>query len=78
MEDARQRLEHNNNNNGFKVRFGVQRRHRGPPLALGYHQFIIGGNPGPRGRRSGYTDRVGNFHVSVRGLRSLWWEKMCF
>ena len=30
-----------NNNNGFRVRFGVRRRHRGPPFALGYHQFII-------------------------------------
>ena len=31
----------NNYNNGFRVRFGVRRRHRGPPFALGYHQFII-------------------------------------
>ena len=23
-----------------RVRFGVRRRHRGPPFALGYHQFI--------------------------------------
>ena len=30
-----------NNNNGFRVRFGVRRRHRGPPFALGYYQFII-------------------------------------
>ena len=28
------------NNNGFRVRFSVRRRHRGPPFALGYHQFI--------------------------------------
>ena len=31
----------NNNNNGFRVRFGVRGRHRGPPFALGYHRFII-------------------------------------
>ena len=30
-----------NNNNGFRVRFGVRRRRRRPPFALGYHQFII-------------------------------------
>jgi len=24
----------------FRVRFGVRRRHRGPPFALGYHKFI--------------------------------------
>ena len=27
--------------NGFRIRVGVRRRHRGPPFALGYHQFII-------------------------------------
>ena len=44
------RLKKTNNNNGFRVRFGVRRRHRGPPFAQGYHQFIItGGNPGRRG-----------------------------
>ena len=31
----------NNNNSGSRVRFGVRRRHRGSPLALGYHQCII-------------------------------------
>ena len=31
----------NNNNNGFRVSFGVRRCHRGPPFTLGYHQFII-------------------------------------
>ena len=30
-----------NNNNGLKVLSGVRRRHRGPPFALEYHQFII-------------------------------------
>ena len=26
--------------NGFRVRFGVRSRHRGPPFALGYYQFM--------------------------------------
>ena len=36
---------------GFGVRFGVRRRHRGPPFARGYHQFIIiGDKPERRGK----------------------------
>ena len=31
----------NDNNNGFKVRFGVRGRHRDPLFTLGSHQFII-------------------------------------
>ena len=45
----------NNINNGFIVRFGVRRRHRGPPFARGYHQFIIIG--GKQGRRDGVADQ---------------------
>ena len=33
-------LNSNKNNNGFRVRFGVRRRHRGSPFALSCHQFI--------------------------------------
>ena len=56
-----------NNNNGFRVRFGVRRRHRGPPFALGYHQLIILVAIQDEGEGEGeYTSRVGYFHASVR------------
>ena len=57
---ARKNNKNNTNKNGFSVRFGMQRRHRGSPFALSYHQFIklvtiqdegVGG--------SGCTSRVG-------------------
>ena len=54
-------------NNGFRVRFGVRRRHRGPPFALGYHQFITLVAIQDEGEgEGGYTSRVGYCHVSVR------------
>ena len=60
-------MYHNNNNNGFRVSFGVRRRHRGPPFALGYRQFIILVAIQDKGEGEGeYTSRVGYFHVSVR------------
>ena len=54
-------MRNNNNNNGFKVHIGVRRRHRGPPFARGYHQFIIfGGRPGRKGK-----EKVGTLIGSV-------------
>ena len=44
-----------NNNNEFRVRFGVRRRHRGPPFALDYHQFIIVVAIRDEGEREGGT-----------------------
>ena len=32
---------YNNNNNGFRVRFGVQRRHRGPMTILAIRYLIV-------------------------------------
>jgi hypothetical protein len=44
---------------GFRVRFGVRRRHRGPPFTLGYHQFIIIVAIQDEGEgEGGYTGRV--------------------
>ena len=72
-------LHNNNNNIGFIVRFGVRRRHRGPPFAMDYHQYIIGGNPRRRGKEGvGTPVRSNCFHVSVRVKKYLWWEKVRF
>ena len=68
----------NNNNNGFRVRFGVRRRHRGPPFALGHHQFIIlVAIQGEGEGEGGYTSRVGYFHVSVRVKKKDYGGKRC-
>ena len=49
-----------NNNNRFKVRFGVQGRHRGPPFAKGHHQsMILMVNPDEGEGEGENTDRVG-------------------
>ena len=49
-----------NNYNGFRVRFGVRRRHRGPPFALAYHQFIIiVAIQDEEEGEGGYTSRIG-------------------
>ena len=73
-------MKYNNSNNGFRVRFGVRRRHRGPPFALGYHQFIILVAIQDEGEGEGrYTSRVGNFHVFVRvKKKTIWWKKVRF
>ena len=64
----------NNNNNGFKVRFGVRRRHRGPPFARGYHQFIIiGGKPGRRGK-----EKVGTLIGSIVSMCPSWFIKKVY
>ena len=43
------------NNNGFRARFGVRRRHWGLPFTLGYHQFIIVAIQDEREGEGGYT-----------------------
>ena len=49
-----------------RVRFGVRRRPRGPPFALGHQFIILVAIQGEGEGESGYTSRVGYFHVSVR------------
>src|SRR5271163_1723797 len=57
-------LTPNNNNNGFRVRFGVRRRHRGPPLVMGSQQLIlIAGYPDEGEGESGCQSRVSLFHL---------------
>ena len=34
-------IYNNNNNNEFKVRFGIERCHRGPPLAKKNRQMLV-------------------------------------
>ena len=79
MSEFKIHNNNNNNNNGFRVRFGVRRRHRGPPFALGYHQFIILVAIQDVGEgEGGYTSRVG-YSMYLSGLKKrLWWEKVCF
>ena len=69
----------NNNNNGFRVRFGVRRRHRGAPFAHDrHHQFITnGGDQGRRGE-SWYTAGLVVSMCRSELLKNLWWKKMCF
>ena len=54
------------NNNGFTVRFGVRRRHRGSPFTLGCHQFIKLVAIQDEGEgESGCTGRACYFHLPV-------------
>ena len=66
------------NNNGFRVRFSVRRRHRGPPFALGYHQFIIlVAIQGEGEGEGGYASRVGYFHASIWVKKGVHGGKRC-
>ena len=54
----------------FRVRFGVRRRHRGPPFALRYHQFMIIVAIQDEGeRRRWYTSRV-CYSMYLSGLKT--------
>ena len=68
---------------GFnRVRFGVRRRHRGPPFTLGYHQFVIIVAIQDEGEGEGGYTAESVISMYLSGLqklkKGLWWEKMCF